>query len=144
MKGQRERRQRSKHRARVPTAIPSHGTPDTAPPLHHWGRFIAISMDKVKAHVTPDGAPNAYTVLYTDTGASFPPRNKKARHVCPSAPALHNSTVHRYFLALARTRASNTPLRIGVCAVWNGFSIVWRAAGKQQRGSEFTVGLTFT
>lgn len=31
---------------------------------------------------------------------------------------------HKYFFALARTRASKTALRIGVCAVWNGFNIV--------------------
>jgi hypothetical protein len=30
----------------------------------------------------------------------------------------------RCLFALARTRVSNTALRIGVCAVWNGFSIV--------------------
>ena len=34
------------------------------------------------------------------------------------------ATPYRYFFALARTRASNTVLRIGVCAVWNGLSIV--------------------
>jgi len=31
---------------------------------------------------------------------------------------------YRFFFALALTRLSNTPLRIGVCAVWNGFMAV--------------------
>jgi hypothetical protein len=39
---------------------------------------------------------------------------------CPPGDEL----AHRCFFALARTRASKTGLLIGVCAVWNGFSIV--------------------
>ena len=39
---------------------------------------------------------------------------------------------YRYFRALPRTRLSNTPLRIAVCAVWNGFTIV---CASQQRPS---------
>lgn len=34
----------------------------------------------------------------------------------------------RYFFALARTRVSNTMLRIGECAVWNGFNIVCQSS----------------
>lgn len=45
-------------------------------------------------------------------------KNKKRR---PDPSHLHSP--YRYFFALVRTRPSNTPPRIVVCAVWNGFSI---------------------
>ena len=38
------------------------------------------------------------------------------------APAHYND--YKFFFALALTRLSNTVLRIGVCAVWNGFIAV--------------------
>ena len=45
---------------------------------------------------------------------------------------------YRFFFALALTRPSNTVLRIGVCAVWNGFMAVWTPLNirriKQQSG----------
>jgi len=37
--------------------------------------------------------------------------------------ATSTASRYRYFFALARTRPSNTLLRIVVCAVWNGFNI---------------------
>lgn len=42
----------------------------------------------------------------------------------PRHPAPFGSD-HRCFLALALTRPSNTALTIVLCAVWNGFSIVY-------------------
>jgi len=39
---------------------------------------------------------------------------------------------YRFFFALALTRLSNTVLRIGVCAVWNGFMAVWRSLRKKK------------
>lgn len=44
--------------------------------------------------------------------------------------ATSTASRYRYFFALARTRPSNTPLRIVVCAVWKGFNI---ACGPRQR-----------
>ena len=42
---------------------------------------------------------------------------------------------YKFFFALALTRLSNTVLRMGVCAVWNGFMAVWTISQiKKQRG----------
>lgn len=50
----------------------------------------------------------------------------------------------RYFFALARTRASNTELRIGVCAVWNGFSIVCKQGVAELMAAGSAQTRTFT
>jgi hypothetical protein len=42
-------------------------------------------------------------------------------------PAKSRSIGYRFFFALALTRLSNTVLRMGVCAVWNGFMAVWKS-----------------
>jgi hypothetical protein len=40
---------------------------------------------------------------------------------------------YKYFFALARTRVSNTELRIVVCAVWNGFNIAYATPSRLPR-----------
>lgn len=50
---------------------------------------------------------------------------------------------YRYFRALPRTRLSNTPLRIAVCAVWNGFTIVC-ASQQRPAHSQHTPTLTYS
>jgi hypothetical protein len=51
--------------------------------------------------------------------------------VTPSPPLRHPSH-QRCFLALARTRPSNTALMIVLWAVWNGFSVVCTASVSSQ------------
>ena len=52
---------------------------------------------------------------------------------------------HKCFLALARTRASKTELRIGECAVWKGFIMVWAVSKWRSReddwGTHFVIQL---
>lgn len=57
------------------------------------------------------------------------------QHVFHFSIVLHKGTgaLHKYFLALARTRISKTGLRIDVCAVWKGFNMVWINARQKEK-----------
>ena len=72
----------------------------------------------ILASINDRPAPNQPRPAHTIEQLTLVPRHPSTR------PFVSTASHYRYFFALARTRESNTALRIGVWAVWNGLSIV--------------------